>query len=322
VQTIFGLLSGRSALGWLRERDIDLLICSELHAGGGSLTRFLTSRLAGDRARFVRAWVSHADIDGESDLLVAFEQNGRTIIALIENKIAAIFQPDQALRYRKRAERWAKMDGISSVVTVLIAPEEYMSHAGSSDFDQRVTYEAVANVLRSEPDCRASFTAEAILTGIAQCRAGYVMRPNEAVTEMWNVCWEIACRVAPSLNFERTGEKPGESTWFYFRKAAGFEGLRGAVVVYKAERGQVDLQFSGTSPTELARRSLGLLDTSMKVVPAAKSASVRLSVPVIDFHSSASAQEAKIVDGFMACERLRLLFVEHRGTLLPDRGSS
>ncbi len=60
-------------------------------------------------------WFAVADSDGETDLIVAFE-----------NKIAANFQPEQGERYQKRAARWRSIDAVSAVATVLIAPSEYI----------------------------------------------------------------------------------------------------------------------------------------------------------------------------------------------------
>jgi hypothetical protein len=81
----------RTPFAWLRERDIDLLVCSELYAKG-ELTRLLASRIAPKGAQFVGAYVSHAEADGESDMVVVFTTGDAHIIALIENKIAASFQ--------------------------------------------------------------------------------------------------------------------------------------------------------------------------------------------------------------------------------------
>jgi hypothetical protein len=69
-------LLGRAPHGWLRERDIDLLLCAELHVTSG---------------RFSGAWVSEADADGESDLVLASDGDGGHLIALIQNKVAAAF---------------------------------------------------------------------------------------------------------------------------------------------------------------------------------------------------------------------------------------
>jgi hypothetical protein len=90
-------LEARSPFSWLRERDIDLLLCAELHACGGP-KNLLASRLGYPDSEFSGAWVSHAEHDGESDLIAAFETKDGLVLALVENKIAAPFQPEQGQR--------------------------------------------------------------------------------------------------------------------------------------------------------------------------------------------------------------------------------
>lgn len=193
-----------------------------------------------------------------------------------------------------------------------------MGRPGAEVFDERITYEEVAAVLRAEKDLRSTFLADALVAGIEAYRRGYVMIPDVDVSNMWTACWNVALEIAPMLRFQKASPKPGLSTWLYFRKADGFskDDLKRAEIVYKAGRGQVDLQFSGTAAGALARRAEGILDSTMKVVQANKSASIRIFVPEIDFRGSANTQEAAITEGFKACERLRMLFVEHRARLL------
>ena len=98
-------LKNRPPMQWLRERDIDLLICSELHSPGPLWDLFLGGWNSGV-AEFDGAWMSWQDVDGETDIVVSFKAGANALILLIENKIAAQFQPDQPRRYRIRAQRW------------------------------------------------------------------------------------------------------------------------------------------------------------------------------------------------------------------------
>jgi hypothetical protein len=308
----FEALLRRAPYSWLRERDIDLLVCSELHADG-QLRRLFAERLGLPHETFAGSWVSHAETEGESDLIVKFDLNNRFTFAFVENKIAAMFQPDQGVRYLARANRWLVADRVARVATVLFAPAHYMSRSGAEDFEIAVSYEDAAAALRHDRDTRAHFLANALEAGVEALRSGYVVVPDTAVTDVWQYCWRTSLRVAPKLNFQEPGLKPGRSTWFYFREAEGFSRARGlAVVVYKAERGQADLQFSGMSASELLSIMRSFMDETMKVVTAAKSASVRIQVRPIAFAQPPAEQEAAIIEGFGACERLRALFAEHQ----------
>jgi len=105
------ILLARAPFSWLRERDIDLLVCAELHAKG-ALMRLSESRIGAPDAEFVGACVSHTEIAGESDLIVTFSAEDGRAVALVENKIAASFQPDQAKRYAARAQKLSGSKGV------------------------------------------------------------------------------------------------------------------------------------------------------------------------------------------------------------------
>jgi hypothetical protein len=272
------------------------------------VARLLAAKIGDPAAAIDGAWVSHAEVDGESDLVVSLSgPQGRTV-ALIENKISALFQPDQGARYRARAARLG--DTGVRAVTVLIAPAGYHGRDGSEHFEVGISYEEIATAAEQAGDQRSMFFAKALLGAADSYRRGYVAAPDAAVTDMWLACWQVATRVSPKLRFQQPGQKPGRSTWFYFREAEGFARGALAVVVYKAERGQADLQFSGTSAAQLAALVQTLLEPDMRVVSAGKSASVRVAVPEINFNGSAEEQHAAICTGLEACERLRTLYVE------------
>ena len=88
--TPLGRLKNRPPMQWLRERDVDLLICSEFHSPGPLRDLFLGGWNSGV-AEFDGAWVSWQDVDGETDIVVSFKAGANELILLIENKIAAQF---------------------------------------------------------------------------------------------------------------------------------------------------------------------------------------------------------------------------------------
>lgn len=309
-------LLSRPPFTWLRERDIDLLLCAELHCDL-ALTSFFKAKVGLPSATFLGAWVSYMETDGESDLIIALSENRQAVLLLVENKISADFQPEQAERYQQRASRWLSEQGIAAVLTILVAPAEYLVRPGVEVFQKHISYEEIAETLTAQSDPRSLFFARALLAGVEAYRRGYVMEPDERVSDMWLAYWRSAQVLAPELRLAPPGLRPGRSTWIYFRDAVGIETDRSnAVVVLKAERGQADLQFADTSPLDLGRRTHGLLDSKMKVVSAKKSAAIRIEVEEVDFHAPPREQEAAIGQGLIACEALRRFFVEHRERLL------
>lgn len=315
----FRALMERSPIGWLRERDVDLLICAELHVDG-PLRRHLADVLGVGGGTFEGAWVSHNDLDGESDLVIGFRQAGKLLIAMVENKVAADFQPDQVSRYRARASRWQAAIPASRVIAILLAPSDYLGRDGSDGFDVQIPYEHLARCLRSSADPRSIFLAEALLAGIDAYRQGYTAIPNQAVTDVWTTIWRMARTEAPALNMERPSAKPGRSSFVYFRRPNGFglADLRRVDLVLKAAHGNVDLQFKRTSPEELDRAIGHLLEDDMTIARAAASASIRIRVPALDFGSPPDAQHEIIRQGLLQAERLRSFFVEKQPLTLLD----
>lgn len=79
---------------------------------------------------------------GETDIFVSFEDGGAL---MIENKIDATFQPDQAARYRARATH--HMIKGADVKTVLIAPAVYLATVPLNDWDLMCSYAMIADCL-------------------------------------------------------------------------------------------------------------------------------------------------------------------------------
>jgi len=120
------------------ERDIDLLLLEEFHAGDG-FWRWLAGMALGEdlaAARFVRARHSVDQPSGESDLELELELGGqshrsrpRRIRILFENKLDAVLQPQQAERYRQRGDAYLQNGECDRWVTVLLAPKAYLGWA-------------------------------------------------------------------------------------------------------------------------------------------------------------------------------------------------
>ena len=309
-------LRNRPPVEWLRERDIDLLICGELHFDGGPLQRLFVGGWNGGVARFREAWVSRSDSRGETDIVVLFESDSGSLVLLIENKIGAEFQPRQPERYRERAERWKESGGAGwDVETVLLAPGAYFGNEGSDIFDRQLSYEAVIEVLSDPSDQRTRFLADMLKYGIESHWEGYVPVHDEVTTQVWKAFWETAKDETPRLRMRRPGSKPAGAGFIEFLDAEGLsspETKRRVKVVYKyrGSHCDVDLQFAGMSEAELGAAVEGLVEPDMRVEKAVGSASVRVEVSLVKFDEMPEGQEESIKEGLYAAERLRLFFIE------------
>ena len=301
---------------WLRERDIDLLICSELHCAGSPLHKLFVGQWNNGIAQFDGAWVSYIDSEGEADIVASFKSGDKSLVLFIEDKIDASFQPDQPERYRRRAQQWkSRLDPDATVETVLFAPADYLEKVGSELFARKVSYEQAITDLTGADDLMTRFLAQVLINGIESQKQGYKPQYDDAATQVWNAIWEIANAVVPQLRMRKPPSRPAGSTFIYFPDADGLssaETRRRAKIVYKPSQafGNADLQFSNAPESTLRNAVGGVLDADMSVVAAGKSASIRIKIPTVDFGESPEGQEESIRQGLQAAERLRLFYIE------------
>ena len=311
-------LRNRRPAEWLRERDMDLLICSELYVEEGPLQRLFIDGWNDGTGALEGAWVSHQDSDGETDIVVSFVSNSGSLVLLIENKIDAEFQPNQPERYRDRARRWGQVCGpLVDVETVLLAPAAYFQNEGSDIFDRHVSYEDLIEVLSGAVDARSRFLAVMLRNGLDAHREGYVPVRDEVTTQVWSTFWDIANKEAPRLRMRKPGNTPSGARFIYFYDADGVsrsETKGRAHIVYKSNLNEgcyVDAQFRNMNVETLEARVAGVLEPDMLVGKAGKSASIRIRVPSVNFARIPEGQEESILEGLYAAERLRSFFVQN-----------
>ena len=109
------------------ERDVDLLILEEMSVNRTFIEAFL-AEIGLDELQQWKVFHSVTDSAlGETDLLVRLVLGGgRTRAVLIENKIDAIAQPEQANRYKLRGEAGIENGDWGSFSTCIMAPERYL----------------------------------------------------------------------------------------------------------------------------------------------------------------------------------------------------
>jgi hypothetical protein len=133
------------------ERDVDLILAEEFSVSQPFAHWFLGQLGLADVSdvRVLDATVSkvHHNL-GESDLEVVFERtkSKKRFAILIEDKIGAPLQPEQVKRYSLRAEEACKAERYEHCHVVLCAPESYR---GKHLFDKFISYEEIANYLRT-----------------------------------------------------------------------------------------------------------------------------------------------------------------------------
>lgn len=303
-------LKDRSPIAWLRERDVDLALCIELHSCKEFQQWFLRTAL-GQEKDLAGAWVSVSDGQGETDLLILC---GDGEALLIENKIDAGFQPHQAERYRLRGDAGIREGSWTHFRTCLLAPSIYIDRTSSDLFDLHLKYEQVLSWYEGRLDPRSRFMQRFLTTAIEQGRTGWQLVPHAPTTDFWQSYWQLAIEQFPELEMPRPDAKPSGSTWPYFRRA----GLpKGVVIIHKTTHGFVDLSFSQTKEADLHQRCQGLLEAGMEIRQTKGSAVIRCNVARIDPAFSFSEQQSAIAASLHAASRLLRFFHTHREALLP-----
>lgn len=285
----------------MAERDIDLLLVEEICANADFGRWFFdqVGETVADGALQTECWHSVTDgAHGESDLIARL--NG-DVAALIENKIDALAQPDQAERYRRRGSRGVAAGNWRRFVTCIVAPEAYLkSNQEARLYDTSISYEAVRAWFLATGSHRARHKALVLTEAIEQNRRGYSPDPDENVTAMWAEYWATAQDEHLELEMPRPGPKPAKSDWPTFRPTGMPAQLQ---IIHKWNQGCVDLQISGAAGAvdELARR---MTRENVEVVATGKSAVVRIRVPPIDRFVPADAQLDQVRDGLEAASTL------------------
>jgi hypothetical protein len=238
------------------ERDVDFVVLEEL----STIPEFgdFVSALAIGRPIFgatVDAWHSLTDGSlGETDLLFVFDSNeGQRYALLIENKIDAPPQPQQAERYRKRGEHGKKQGLWDEYETVIMAPKRYLESArNSSGYGAVIPYEAVMAFFlsRRHGSARFGYKANVIREAIEQNRRGYQPVYSDEMTRFVEAYTRFVQGLAPELKVEPARPRPAGSTWILYRPDGYPKGAylchqmtAGHVKLFGLAKGQTEDQF-------------------------------------------------------------------------------
>ncbi|MBR2490687.1 MAG: PD-(D/E)XK nuclease family protein [Ruminiclostridium sp.] len=152
------------------ERDMDLLFLEEFAVNPDFLNLFIqkieTASLAG--YKIASAEVSFVDpVLGESDLAIVLEHNGHKAALLIENKIAAVAQPQQYERYVKCGEQGIQEKLYDIFYVFLIAPAAYFPvNDSEKKYPLEVTYEECRDLFSCKNDARSRLKYQQIIEAI------------------------------------------------------------------------------------------------------------------------------------------------------------
>jgi len=309
------------------ERDVDLILLEEFVASSRFCVWFRSAIgfTGPPGSRLVRAERSATSSNGESDLEVTFESSeGVRERLLIENKIAAGFQPRQAERYKERGESYVRQELCHKFRTVLVAPERYFGADGSKKgFDAILSYEAIRDRLLQSSGRRAGYKADMLSKAIEKATHGWQLVEDEPVTRFWRRYWELVCEAAPDLELPEPSPKPSGSSFVYFKP----QGLPPDVsLCHKVIHGHIDLQFAGMGKRIREMRTAygSHLSQEMQIVNAEKSAAIRIKVSRLDMTDDLEVLESMIMEGIRTAQFLLEWYLglaqDSTGSSQPNKG--
>lgn len=298
------------------ERDTDLLLVRDLASGIWLLEpmlELLTTTLS-DPMRFGRKpvaveWIARSVTteDGESDVEVQLmASNGKRHRLLFENKVYAIFQPDQAERYAARARRCVERGESDGATIVLVAPTEY-GGGENCGFDTRINYEWLLERyrVRVAEDASARYGVALLEAALDKSSSGYVKQPVETKTLFWMAYHSVAMDLVPQLRMPEPVASGAKNNWISFRPNGLPKRCR---LLHKMPKGVVHLQFGpGTFAREelaSAQRKGSSPATGIRLVETGKSCSWEIEVPVVDPDTDFEKERDRAIAGMRAAARL------------------
>lgn len=199
------------------ERDIDLLIIEELSASTDFFNFIIAQTIKETDYKFIKSFHSLSDETGETDIAILCECKNKKYMFLIENKIDADFQPDQAERYRLRGENHISNNECDKFYTCLVAPKKYLT--GNNEFDFYIEYENIKEYFKQWKTeiNRSKYKIALLDLAIEKQRRGNTSNPDERAIDFHTKLYEYSNKHYSHLQKDKINPKaPIGSTTFCF----------------------------------------------------------------------------------------------------------
>jgi len=254
--------------------------------------------------------VQHSVMDdlGESDLIFRYRnQAGESVAILIEDKIGAPLQRQQAERYRKRGARGVPKSW-DRFLTCIVAPERYLQWV--EGFDVSLPLETIIEWLppEEEENLRVCFKRDVLRAAIKKEGTVGPQTIDDDVSKFRSDYFQFLRDNYADLDMNPPKQSYKGETWFHLRHSCL---PKGAWIDHKADRGYVDMSFPNVNAADLASIK-DRFDAGMTVVQTGKSASIRLKVPAIQDFSDFTPQISHARQALDAALRLCEFFVKER----------
>lgn len=283
----------------IQERDIDLLLLEELSTNFEFCSWFASELNLPQFSEIRGAWRSFSNFGlGETDILFSYISDAKQIFVLVENKLDAIFQPDQYLRYQGRAEKFVEAKDCDEAYCVLVAPKFYCSN--QKYFNLSITYEQIKQKLISYGDSRSMFKSALFEIAIEKLRRGYRPINSEQVQKFWFQYWLYITATLPHLKMKEPGIVPAGSDW----PMIYVDEIPQVYFYHKLRQGNIDLTFRSCSD-DLEKKIRVNLPKDFVLIKHNKTFSVRKTTKAIDRNKPFENQLSDVNIALKNLEELR-----------------
>jgi hypothetical protein len=221
---------------------------------------------------------------------------------MIEDKINAPFQPEQANRYKQRGEQGIQDGQWNRFTTCLCAPKGYLAGATPmEEWSAYISLESISEWARQSNERYDAFVAaiceEAVAKGDARMR-----EKSPEATAFWQAYRLLASHLLPEVDITRLSPLVSlASPWPRFGVGALPDNV---FLEHKPQQGRVDLTFDKSTLEALRQRLPATLPFDVKSAKAGQSAALRIAVPRVVHLRPFNEQEDKVLSVFAAVERL------------------
>lgn len=321
------------------ERDVDLLIVEEF-AASAFFGAWFYQQMGGDPRDFGGAKVFHSlrrmSNRREIDITVEITAAGDRHLYLIENKIDALEQPDQALSYREEIEE--RRNDYATARCVLLCPEGYpaMHPRFAGQFDAIVSYEAVRDYFEAraarkadETGMRCAYRARLMTQAIDKLRRGYeqVVHPaKHAFSQHYNALLaELAPDLVPGPSMLRESAAGSRTMIFAPESLPSWPFLPQMRIVHQLKKANANINFygwgvcfdnlEGVIRADLEGSGLRLVRGVNRRRNGRAGLMIAKDTPPVNLLGEFDAQETAIRTGILATSELREWFLSNEQTI-------
>ncbi|CAH1569416.1 MULTISPECIES: PD-(D/E)XK nuclease superfamily protein [Vibrio harveyi group] len=267
----------------INERDIDLVLLEELNVSE-SFSNWLVTRVTGlpGHIKLVGAWHSVSDnVLGESDLVFIYESEDSSHQAiLIENKVDALAQPTQAIRYQQRGKAGIEQGHWVDFITCLIAPQKYLDKT-SEIYHTQLSYEEIMAYFVSDTSARGMYKAKLMKNAIDKQRRGYKSTVSNEMTLFARLYLDYVQERYPELNPESSKPRAAGNTWIRFYPNPK-DKLTQIVHQIYGNTVKIMMYEQAENFDLISQRFTPLVDDSISIYVSGKSVIFEASAPEID----------------------------------------